>query len=311
MLFAGIVRVAVLTVCFALISSVSAPLFAQAPSPGSSAPAPSGSAAPSASSAAPAGSTAAPAGTSEEKGKASAAGKPVPGMLDELLNSGAMGYMTRGGIFMWPILFLGVLAAAVIMERFRSLQLLSTDSAALRRQVLELLAADRVDDALAICERARGPVPAILSAGLRRFVLLRNLNYDPARIEEQVVQAMDDYGVHITGALEKNLSILATVSSVAPMVGFLGTVQGMIISFDDIVAKLGEMNIVEAAAGGISVALITTAFGLIVGIPAFVGFNYFTGVINRFVLDVESSATQLIELVTMQMAARNRDAARV
>lgn len=232
-------------------------------------------------------------------------------MLDELLNSGAMGYMTRGGIFMWPILFLGVLAAAVIMERFRSLQLLSTDSAALRRQVLELLAADRVDDALAICERARGPVPAILSAGLRRFVLLRNLNYDPARIEEQVVQAMDDYGVHITGALEKNLSILATVSSVAPMVGFLGTVQGMIISFDDIVAKLGEMNIVEAAAGGISVALITTAFGLIVGIPAFVGFNYFTGVINRFVLDVESSATQLIELVTMQMAARNRDAARV
>jgi biopolymer transport protein ExbB len=76
----------------------------------------------------------------------------------------------------------------------------------------------------------------------------------------------------------------------------------MINSFEEIVAKMGEMNIVEAAAGGISEALLTTCLGLIVGIPAFMAFNYFTSVINRFVLDVEESATELIEGVTLQMA---------
>jgi biopolymer transport protein ExbB len=86
------------------------------------------------------------------------------------------------------------------------------------------------------------------------------------------------------------------------MIGFLGTVQGMVVSFRDIVAQMGEKNIVEAAAAGIMVSLLTTVFGLIVGIPAFMAFNYYTSVINRFVLDVEESATELIETVTLQMA---------
>ena len=74
------------------------------------------------------------------------------------------------------------------------------------------------------------------------------------QIEEQVVKSMESYGVHIVSALERHLPILATISSVAPMLGFLGTVAGMIQSFEDIVAKMGEVNIVEAAASGISVA---------------------------------------------------------
>ena len=91
------------------------------------------------------------------------------------------------------------------------------------------------------------------------------------------------------------------------MLGFLGTVAGMITSFEEIVAKMGESNIVEAAAGGISVALLTTAFGLIIGIPAFMAFNYFSSVINRFVLDLEESATELIETVTLQLALARQD----
>ena len=76
----------------------------------------------------------------------------------------------------------------------------------------------------------------------------------------------------------------------------------MVISFDDIVLHMGEQNIVEAAAAGIKVSLLTTVLGLLVGIPAFVAFNYFTSVINRFVLDVEESAADLIEAVTFQLA---------
>ncbi len=222
--------------------------------------------------------------------------------LDEITQSGAIGLLRQGGWFMWPILLMGIVAAGVMIERYRSLKMLSTDSAALRSRVQELLNADNVEEALRLCNGEQGPVPAILSSGLRKYLVLRRLNYDVGRVEEQVVKAMDDYSVHVVAALERHLPVLATVSSVAPMLGFLGTVSGMITSFQDIVAQMGETNIVEAAASGISEALLTTCFGLIIGIPAFMAFNYFTSVINRFVLEVEESATELIEGVTLQLA---------
>jgi biopolymer transport protein ExbB len=235
--------------------------------------------------------------------------KSLGDRLSEMAHSGALGYMIEGGIFMWPILILGILAAGVIIERFRSLKMLGTNTERLRNEVRTLLEQDRAEEALKLCDREQGPVPAILSAGLRKYVVLQELNrvspepvYDAAKIEEQVIKGMDDYTVHIVAALERHLPILATVSSVAPMLGFLGTVQGMVVSFDDIVRTLGEQNIVEAAAAGIKVSLLTTVLGLVVGIPAFMAYNYFTSVINRFVLDVEESAAELIETVTLQNA---------
>jgi len=233
----------------------------------------------------------------------------LPATLEELLNSGALGLLKKGGWFMAPILVMGILAAGVIIERFRSLKMLTADSGTVREEVLVLLHEDRIEEALERCDREQGPVPAILSAGLRKFLVMRRLGYDAAKTEEQVVRAMDDYGVHIVAALEKHLPVLATVSSAAPMLGFLGTVAGMITSFEEIVAQMGETNIVEAAAGGISIALLTTAFGLIIGIPAFMAFNYFSSIINRFVLDVEESATELIEAVTLQLALARQDEA--
>lgn len=231
-------------------------------------------------------------------------------LLDDMMHSGAMGYMIEGGFFMWPILILGIVAFGVIIERYRSLKMLTTDTSALRDEVQRLLQADRVEEALKKCDAEQGPVPAILSAGLRKFLVMRRLDYDAAKIEEQVVKGMDDYSVHVVAALERHLPILATVSSVAPMLGFLGTVQGMVVSFDDIVAQMGKTNIVEAAAAGIKVSLLTTVLGLVVGIPAFMAFNYFTSVINRFVLEVEESASELIETVTLQMAMQRRDTAK-
>ena len=248
-----------------------------------------------------------PATSDEETEDASAVSEPTAvfkmiSTLDEITQSGAIGLLRKGGLFMYPILLMGIVAAGVIIERYRSLKMLSTDSGELRSRVQELLNADNVEEALHLCHGEQGPVPAILSSGLRKFLVLRRLNYDAGRIEEQVVKSMDDYSVHVVAALERHLPVLATVSSVAPMLGFLGTVSGMIKSFQDIVAQMGETNIVEAAAHGISQALLTTCFGLIIGIPAFVAFNYFTSVINRFVLEVEESATELIEAVTLQLA---------
>lgn len=228
--------------------------------------------------------------------------EPESSWLKDMFYSGAMKQMIDGGIFMWPILLMGIIAAGVIIERFRSLKMLRTDSTKLRHEVQQLLQNDELEKALAHCESAQGPVAAILTVGLRKFLVLRRLGYDAGKIEEQVVKAMDDYGVHVVAALEKHTPILATVASAAPTVGFLGTVAGMVESFNDIVERLGTENIVKSASAGISVALLTTALGLIVGLPAFIAYNYFAGVVNDFVLEVEESATELVEAVTLQMA---------
>lgn len=215
---------------------------------------------------------------------------------------GAMEYMLDGGIFMWPILLMAVVAAGVTIERLRSLKMVEIDTSPLRRKVLDLLRADRGMEALEYCASQQGPVAAVLTAGLQRYLVLKKLDYDPARIEEQVVKAMEDYSVHIVAALERHLPLLATISSVAPMVGSVGTVTGMIILFEDIASKIGTANIIQLAAAGIKVKLLVTVWGLMVGIPAYVAFNYFTTVINRYVLSVEESATELIETVTLQIA---------
>ena len=253
--------------------------------------------------------------TSKDAGKAAEQpeNRPAPGTesstddsaeswFSSMIHSGATGLLIDGGWFMLPILLMGIVAAGVIIERYRSLKMLRSDSGDVRNRVLELLRENRVEDALNFCNDQTGPVPAVLSAGIRKYLMLQQLGHDPARIEEQVVKAMDDYGVHIVAALERHLPVLGTVSSAAPMLGFLGTVAAMITSFNDIVEKMGETNIVESASQGISQALLTTCFGLMVGIPAFMAFNYFTSVINTYVLDVEESATELIETVTQEMA---------
>ena len=221
-----------------------------------------------------------------------------------------MGYMIDGGYFMWPILIMAVLGAAVVIERFRSLWLIATDGDALRTQVLQLLHDGQVEEAISLCARSRGPVPAILAVGLHRYELLRRLNYDPARIEEQVVKAMDDYGVHITAALEKHMPILATIANVAPMVGSVGTVVGMVVLFQDVVDKFGTTNIILAAAAGIKLKLIVTVWGLLVGIPAYIFYNYFTTVVNRYILEAEETASRLIEALTLKLASESMPAGR-
>lgn len=226
---------------------------------------------------------------------------------NEWWRAGAMGYMIAGGPFMWPILLLAVIAGGVVIERFRALRLIAIDAEALRRQVLDLLHQDKVEEAVALCSRSHGPVPAILAVGIHRYKLLRKLNYDPTKIEEQVVKAMEDYSSHITAALEKNLSILSTVGTVAPMLGSLGTVIGMVLMFEGIATMKADQNIIQVAAAGIQLKLIVTVWGLMVGIPAYMFFNYFSSVVNTHILEAEETATELVEALILQLAPGTGD----
>ncbi|MFM8272482.1 MAG: MotA/TolQ/ExbB proton channel family protein [Gemmata sp.] len=220
----------------------------------------------------------------------------------EWWQSGAMGYMLDGGPFMWPILLLAVIGTGVVIERYRALRLIAIDAETLRRQVLDLLHQDKVEEAIDLCARSHGPVPAILAVGIHRYNLLRKLNYDPTKIEEQVVKAMEDYSSHITAALEKNLPILSTVASVAPMLGSLGTVVGMVLMFQGITTMSADQNIIKVAAAGIQVKLIVTVWGLMVGIPAYMFFNYFTSVVSARILEAEETASELVEALILRFA---------
>ncbi len=230
--------------------------------------------------------------------------------FDQLMNSGVMKYMIDGGPFMWPILVMGIIAVAVCIERFRALRMLMIDDSELRDQVVILVQGNKPEEALALCERSPGPVAAILAVGLRRYLMLRDLESDPSKIEGQVDKAMEDGGPHVSAALEKNLPILATISAVAPMVGSVGTVVGMVVLFQDIAAGVGTQNIIKLAAAGIRVKLLVTVWGLLVGIPAYVAYNYFSTIINGYMLHVEESATKLNEAVTvrLELDLRNRPA---
>ena len=231
----------------------------------------------------------------------------MPHLAASFLESGALGYLIQGGPFMWVILALGILAIAVIIERWRSLKILDASSEQIRREVIEKLANGQIESAIEACDSKRGPVAAVMGNGLRKYLVLDELGYETNRVEEQVTKSMEAYGVNVVAALERHLPVLATISSVAPMLGFLGTVSGMVVSFANIVETMGKVNIVEAAASGIQTALLTTCFGLIIGIPAYMAFNYFMSVINNFVLEVEQSAAELTEAISVQLTLQKRN----
>jgi len=193
-------------------------------------------------------------------------------------------YFIQGGIFMWPILFFSLLALAVIIERFIVFHRAKVNVNEFLTKVRKALLVNRnVKEAIKVCEQYRGPVASVTKAGLLRY------GHDRQDIEKTIENA----ALYELDRLERHLAILATTSNVEPMLGFLGTVSGMIKSFGTL-ATQGLSN-PGAVAAGISEALITTAAGLIVAIPAQLAFNYFTTKVTRYVRDIETASNMLME----------------
>jgi biopolymer transport protein ExbB len=185
---------------------------------------------------------------------------------------------------MWPLLLFSVVALAFIVERLIALR-------RARINVNEFLAKIRtalivnhsIRDAVKICEQYQGPVASIMKAGLLKH----------GQSKEEVEKTIENAAIYEMGRLERGLVVLATTANVAPLLGFLGTVTGMIRSFEAL-AEAGLSN-PGLVASGISEALITTAAGLIIAIPVQLCYNYFMSRINRFVRDIETATNMLIE----------------
>lgn len=194
-------------------------------------------------------------------------------------------YVAKGGPVMWPLLLLSVLGIAVAVWRWMALRAATRNVVPFLRELRERLIAGEVDAAVEVCERHPSPVASIVKAGLLRS----------GRSKEDVERSLQEASSRELAALERGLPILATIAMIAPLLGFLGTVTGMINSFDAL-ARVG-LNNPAAVASGISEALITTAAGLIIAIPVQMAYNYFVSRVNDLVRDMEAAANIVLDAV--------------
>ena len=195
-----------------------------------------------------------------------------------------MELMEQGGVIMWMLLVFSVIALAIIIERFIALWRAKINVNEFLQKIRKALIVNRsVREAVKICEQYRGPVASIMKVGLLKH----------GQPKEEVEKAIENAAAYEMGRLERGLTVLATTANVAPLLGFLGTVTGMIRSFDAL-AQAGLSN-PGLVASGIKEALTTTAGGLAVAIPVQIAYNYFMSRIGRFVREIETAANMLLE----------------
>lgn len=192
-----------------------------------------------------------------------------------------------GGVVMWFLLAFSVVALAFIIERAIALRRAKINVNEFLAKIRKALLVNRsVRDAIKICEQYRGPVASIMKAGLVKY----------GQPKEDIEKTIENAALYEMGRLERGLTVLATIANVAPLLGFLGTVTGMIASFDAL-AEAGLSN-PGLVAVGIKEALYTTAAGLFIAIPVQIAYNFFMSRINRFVRDIETAANMLLEAFT-------------
>jgi biopolymer transport protein ExbB len=194
--------------------------------------------------------------------------------------------LAQGGILMIPLFLLSLLAIYVIIERWLFLKNSRMNEEVFLNEIETMLKDGDRDRALRYCDQYDKPLPRILKSGIRRL----------GRPIRDIEDAIHNAGKKEIFHLEKRMNWLATIAGVGPLIGFTGTVTGMIEAFMDIQALQGNVN-PSVLAGGIWEALITTATGLIVGILAYGAYNFLLGKINRMVHELENASADFIDLL--------------
>ncbi|MBP1683095.1 MAG: Biopolymer transport protein [Ignavibacteriaceae bacterium] len=192
----------------------------------------------------------------------------------------------KGGFIMWFILLSSIIGLAVSIDRFIMLRKAKINVPAFMVRIRGFIKKKDISGAISYCMQEKSPVANIVRKGLKKY------KYGHDRVKD----AIENAGSQEVSKLEKGLSVLASVAGIAPLLGFLGTVTGMIQAFMTIQDLAGAANPSDLA-GGIWEALITTAFGLIIGIPAFALYNYFLSAVKKLVGEMETVANDVIDVI--------------
>ncbi len=223
-----------------------------------------------------------------------AAARP-PSTLFEKLTAGNMSW------FMLPIVIASIISTWFAIERLLVLRRGSVIPYAFVSRFLEHLEQDRLDPHLAVklCEENGSPVAQVFAHGVRKW----------GKPSVEIEQAIIDGGERQVSHLRRHLRVLNGVATVAPLLGLLGTVVGMIMAFDQIAGGTA-MGKAEQLAGGIGVALLTTAGGLTVAIPSLILYMYLSGRVDVLVMEMDALAQKVVGLISAEAIAERREAAR-
>ncbi len=198
----------------------------------------------------------------------------------------------KGGPLMYLIILCSIVALAVVIERLYHLFRAKIDIDKFMEGISNTLKRNRIMEAIDLCEKTPGPIAHIMKAGI--------LKHDRSR--QEIKEAIEDAGICEVPRLEKNLGALATIAHISPLLGLLGTVMGMVKAFQIIQEKATSLYPVSPGdlAGGIWIALITTVAGLIVAIPTFVAYNYLVSRVKGFIVEMERTATELVNILAQR-----------
>ena len=194
--------------------------------------------------------------------------------------------LTNGGYMMIPILLLWMVAIYIFVERTRTLGAAAKTPESFKDQIRSLVIAGDINGALMICGKTDTPVARMIEKGVSRIG-------NPLKNIEVSIENVGKLEIY---RLEKNLNLLATISGAAPMIGFLGTVTGMIQAFIAIAQEEGAVS-PKLLSSGIYEAMITTAAGLFVGILAYLGYNYLVSKVGKVIHTMESNVIDFIDLL--------------
>lgn len=199
------------------------------------------------------------------------------------------GFLLKGGPVMWPLFLCAILSVTLMVERWFALRSALRESRGLRRQVHLSLTEGRVHSALSLVEMRGGPVARVL------LTALENRSLDRPNLEHLITEvAMEE-----TPTLSRGLNLLDTIITVAPLLGLLGTVTGMIAAFQVVAISTG-LSAPAAITGGVAEALIATATGLAIAIATLVGYNSLSEKVRQIVAEMEMAATQVINDLSLR-----------
>ncbi len=194
--------------------------------------------------------------------------------------------LSKGGWLMIPLFISSIIAVGIIVERYIVIKKSKLNVPAFLVKIRGMLIKEDISGAISYCIEEKSPAANIIKSGLKKYHLGH----------ERVKESIENAGRQEVAKLEKGLSMVATISGIAPLLGFLGTVTGMIQAFMRIQDLQGSANPSDLA-GGIWEALITTAVGLAIGIIALAFYNYLTSGISKLILDMEVVTNDVLDII--------------
>lgn len=201
---------------------------------------------------------------------------------------------TKGGWLMWPLLAMGGVTIFIFVERFLAIRKSSKLDMNFMNRIRDYILEGKIRSAVDLCRRTNTPIARMVEKGIGRI----------GRPMSDVQSAIENVANLEVSKLEENLPTLATIAGGAPMVGFLGTVLGMVRTFMDMSVAGGTVDM-SILAGGMYVAMVTTVAGLLVGIPAYFGYNYLVARIEKLVFRMEANSIAFMDILNQPVKTQN------